>query len=82
MEQSKLGSLIEAAVNTLIGFALSFLAWPVAGWLFGIAYTHGQHFGVVMFFTLLSVARGYFVRRYANGAIHNASGKLAARLLA
>lgn len=82
MEQSKLGSLIEAIFNTLIGFALSFVAWPVAAAIFDMPYTHGQHFGIVLFFTVLSVARGYVVRRWFNGRLKSTSRKLAMRMAA
>lgn len=77
MEQSKLGSLIEAIINTLIGFALSFVAWPVAAALFGMPYTQSQHFGIVLFFTAISVARGYVVRRWFNNSLKRASRRLA-----
>lgn len=80
MNQTKLGSLIETIVNTLIGFGVSFVAWPVAAWAFGIPFNLQQHFGVVLFFTVLSVARGYVVRRWFNARLHKASAAIAARL--
>jgi len=74
MEQSKLGSLIETTLNTLIGFLGSmFLVWPFTGWVTGIQYTGGQQFWVVFIFTVWSIARGYAVRRWVNKLIHNAS---------
>lgn len=79
MEQSKLESLIEAIANTLIGFAISFLAWPIAAWIFNMPYNPGQHFGIVIFFTVLSVVRGYAVRRWFNYRLKMAAIKLAAR---
>ena len=80
MEQSKLGSLIETIINTLIGFALSFIAWPIAAWWFAIDYNHSQHFGVVLFFTVISVARGYVVRRWFNAKLRAASLRIAESL--
>lgn len=80
MEQSRLGSLIEVCLNTLIGFGISWAAWPVAAELFGMPYTHGQHFGIVLFFTVISVARGYVLRRWFNGRLKSASRKLAERM--
>ena len=79
MNQTRLGSLIEAAINTLIGFVVSFAAWPIAASLTGITYSGEQHVGVVAFFTAVSVARGYIVRRWFNGRLHAASIKLAER---
>lgn len=69
MLQSKLESLIEAVFNTIIGFVVSFAAWPICGWLFDLEYTSDQHVQVIAFFTVLSVARGYIVRRWFNHRI-------------
>lgn len=77
MNQSKLGSLIEAIINTAIGFIVSFVAWPVAAWITGISYTTGQHWAVVAFFTVVSVARSYVIRRWFNARLHNAAMKMA-----
>lgn len=81
MEQSRLGSLIEAAINTVIGFLVSFMAWPLGAWLCGLPdYSGGQHAGIVGFFTVLSVARSYVVRRWFNARLKVAASKLAERL--
>lgn len=80
MEQSKLGSLIETIVNTFIGFLLSFLAWPIAAVLFDMPYNHGQHFGIVFFFTVISVIRGYVIRRWFNARLKAISLNLAQKL--
>lgn len=77
MGQSRLSSLIEALINTAIGFIVSFIAWPIAADLNGMEYTTGQHFGVVLFFTLLSVARGYVIRRWFNHSISKKAKSLA-----
>ena len=80
MNQTKIGSLIEVCINTLIGFFVSFLTWPIAAELTGIDYTHGQHWSVTAIFTVVSVARGYVVRRWFNARLHNASVSIAKRL--
>lgn len=77
MNQSRLGSLIESAINTAIGFIVSFVAWPVAAWMTGIEYSSGQHWAVVAFFTVVSVARSYVIRRWFNARLHNAAMKMA-----
>ena len=81
MNQTRLGSLIEACINTALGFIISFVVWPVAGFIFSLSYNSYQHVGVVGFFTLVSVVRGYLVRRYANHAIHKMSGSIVGRIL-
>lgn len=80
MNQSKLESLIEAIVNTLIGFVVSFFTWPMAAFITGIVYSHGQHWAVTGIFTIVSVARGYVVRRWFNARLHDASVRIARKI--
>src|SRR5690606_14547092 len=63
MHQTRLVSLVEAAINTVIGFAVSFAVWPFAAWITGIEYSSAQHWAVIAIFTIASVARGYVIRR-------------------
>ena len=77
MNQSRIESLIESAINTAIGFIVSFAAWPIAAWMTGIEYSNGQHWAVVAFFTVVSVARSYVIRRWFNARLHAAAMKLA-----
>lgn len=71
MQQTKLTSLIEAITNTLLGFVLSMLAWPVLSRIAGIDYNGHQHMVIVLLFTVLSVVRGYVVRRFFNNHMHH-----------
>ena len=64
--QSKLDSFIEAWLNVLIGFGVSVLANFVIFPLVGIGASTTQIIAVGIFMTLVSVARSYFVRRFAN----------------
>lgn len=81
MDQSRLVSLIEVCFNTAIGFLVAYIAWPPAAAMFGLPYTHGQHFGIVAFFTVISVARGYVIRRWFNNGMHLAAVRLAKKIL-
>lgn len=81
MNQTKMASLIEAIVNTTIGFFVSFLVWPVAAYLTGIVYDTGQHWAVIFIFTVSSILRGYAVRRFFASGIHSMS-RIVARILA
>lgn len=80
MNQTKTTSLIETLLNTAIGFAVSFLSWPIAAALTGINYTHSQHWAVVAFFTAISIARGYTIRRFFNNGLHILAAKIASNL--
>jgi hypothetical protein len=64
--QSRRRSLTEAAVNTAIGFALSWLTGLVAYPLLDIKVSNAQNAAVVVVFTLVSLARSYALRRLFN----------------
>ncbi|MBN58704.1 DUF7220 family protein [Thalassolituus sp. UBA3500] len=69
MKQSKFESAIESILSVLIGFVVSYLAWPPIAALSDIEYDHSQHFSVIFLFTVLSVVRSYIVRRLFNARI-------------
>jgi len=77
VEQTRLVSLVEALFNTFIGFLVSFLSWPIAASLTGVVYTTDQHFWLVSFFTVISVLRGYVIRRWFNNGLHLAALRVA-----
>lgn len=72
MTQTRLGSLIEAWTNTALGFlvnlAASFVVYP----LFGVSFSLVQNLGIVTIFTVISVLRGYCVRRWFNRLLQKA----------
>lgn len=79
MNQTRLGSLIEACINTAIGFivsiALSLVVYP----MFGHTFTLAQNFWITVIFTVASIARSYAVRRWSNGRIRAAAERMAAK---
>ena len=68
MQQSKIASLTETVVNTVIGFVLAVCAQIAIFPLFGIHEPIHTHLQMVTMFTLISLVRGYFVRRLFNYA--------------
>jgi hypothetical protein len=66
MTQTRRHSIIEALAGTAIGMAVSILASTVVYPLFGHSFTLAQNTGITLIFTVLSVARGYLVRRLFN----------------
>ncbi|MEM6734196.1 MAG: hypothetical protein AAF658_21715, partial [Myxococcota bacterium] len=62
-EQTRLVSLIEAFLNTGLGFVVSMAIWPFVGALYGIDYTPARHIGITVIFTVASLLRNYVVRR-------------------
>lgn len=71
MQQSRLGSLAEACVNTASGFIVSYIIWfTVAGPIYDIPVNHVQTLGITIIFTITSVARSYLWRRFFARGIH------------
>ena len=77
MDQTRLGSLIEAGINVLIGFAINMAANFVILPLVGFEITLQQNLFIGVLYTLVSVARSYIVRRWFNARLRAASLRMA-----
>lgn len=77
MRQSRLGSLIEAVVNVLIGFGINWVANLLILPLFGFDVTGMQAFSMGLLFTAISIARSYAIRRWFNARLHAAAERIA-----
>ena len=77
MTQTRLGSLIEACINVLIGFVINFCANLVILPLIGFEISVAQNLFIGVLYTVISVARSYAVRRWFNARIHRAAQALA-----
>lgn len=64
--QSRLESLIEAIVNTSVGFTITLVMLPIVNYICGIQMSGGQMTASTALFTVISVARGYAIRRWFN----------------
>lgn len=64
MNQSKVESLIEAVVNTCVGLCITLFFLPIVNRICGIEMTGGQMTVSTILFTLISVGRGYIIRRF------------------
>ena len=80
MKQSLLVSFIEVCMSTAIGFVVSYSVWPLVSWYLGIEYSVITNLAVTGFFTVLSIARSFVVRRFFNAGLHKAAVRLAANL--
>jgi hypothetical protein len=63
--QTKTESLIEALINTSIGFVVQFTASAILLPLIGVPISAGQNFILGIGMTVVSVTRGYLIRRWA-----------------
>jgi hypothetical protein len=78
MNQSRLGSFIEAWINVLIGFSINYVMnLVILGWLFGYPITLTANFLIGCLFTVVSVVRSYVIRRWFNARLHEAAQRLA-----
>lgn len=81
MKQSVAESIAEAVVSTLVGLVVAIPATPVILWLFGSPPVNvGASLGITLAFTVLSLVRGFAVRRFFNAGLHRATLALAGRL--
>lgn len=64
--QKRKHSFLEILISTVIGYFVA-LATQIAVFPhFGILVSHGQHLVISLIFTVVSVARGYLIRRFFN----------------
>ncbi len=61
--QSRTMSFIESVTNVVVGFGLAVLTQVLVFPVFGLAVTFDQHVSIAVIFTLVSLARGYVLRR-------------------
>lgn len=66
MSQTRLQSFLEANVSTAIGFGISWLATPFVLAAFGFTVGAAKAFGITLVYTVISIIRGYVVRRFFN----------------
>ena len=72
MSQTKLQSAAETAASTAVGFGISWLATLIVLPWFGHQPSVADGFGITAVFTVLSLARGYALRRVFNRLHHRA----------
>lgn len=78
MNQTRLGSFIEAWINVIIGFVINFIANLAILPAFGFTgLTLETNFYIGLAYTVVSVIRSYVIRRWFNAKLHAASLRLA-----
>lgn len=77
MNQTRLGSLVEALMNTAIGLAVSVCANALVFPMFGFHPSAGQNVLISLIYTGISIARQYTLRRWFNARLHAAAQRLA-----
>lgn len=64
--QTKLQSLIESGINVLIGYIVAVISQLAIYPLFDVHLSLGDNLIMGLYFTLVSLVRAYFVRRWFN----------------
>jgi hypothetical protein len=76
VEQSKLGSLIEAGMNILIGYVVALVSQIVVFPWFDINVPLSTNLLIGFWFTIISLVRSYIIRRWFNARLHRAAHSL------
>ena len=66
MHQSKLGSFLEAVVNTALGLVIAMGATALIAYCYDIPITARNNFILTAWMTVISVIRSYLLRRLFN----------------
>ena len=74
--QTKAESFIETLINTAIGYGVALLSQIVIFPLFGIHVPLSTNLWIGAWFTAISIARGYVVRRWFNARIKQAASAI------
>lgn len=80
MNQSRLGSFIEAMMNTLIGYVINLAAQLAIYPAFGATFTFKQNIYIGLIFMVISIVRGFVIRRYMNARLHRVAQSTAQAL--
>lgn len=72
MAQSKKGSLAEVVIGTFIGFVVSLASQRIIFPMYGMTPTWSVDIQIVLWFTVVSIIRGYVLRRVFERISRNA----------
>lgn len=64
--QTRVGSIVETIAGTVIGYVVAVVANVLILPAFGYPVTFSDANGIAVAFTIISLLRGYFVRRLFN----------------
>ena len=69
--QTKRQSIIEIITSTAIGYVVSLISLYIIFPIFGIVSSTTDNLLITLYFTVISLARGFVVRRYFNKKNNN-----------
>lgn len=77
MNQTRLSSFIESIFGTAIGLVINLVAQRYVFPLFGFDPPFITNLSIAAIFTVISIARGYVVRRWFNARLQRAAARMA-----
>lgn len=77
MQQSKLSSLMEAVMNTAIGYLVAIASQLAIFPLFGVHVPFTTNLLMGLWFTAISLVRSYVIRRWFNARLKDAARRMA-----
>lgn len=77
MNQTRLGSLIEALMNVAIGLCVSVIANALVFPRFGFHPSISENVTISIIYTAISIARQYVLRRWFNARLRAAAQRMA-----
>lgn len=77
MTQTRLESLIEAVVNAAIGMGVGLASQLIIFYALGVEVTVAQNMWMVVWFTAISIARSYIIRRWFNDRLRRSIKNIA-----
>ncbi len=66
MSQTRLGSAVEAVLNTASGFVVALIVWHFVAAAYGIPMPLSTNLEITGIFTVVSIARSFAWRRFFN----------------
>lgn len=73
MNQSKLESFIETCINTAIGYLVALISQLIVFPMVDIHVPLSTNLEIGAWFTMISIARGYVIRRWFNARLKSAA---------
>jgi hypothetical protein len=81
VNQTRLGSLIEALANVAVGFGINYaMNLVILNGIMGMSITLTENLYIGLMFTVVSVARSYILRRGFNAWLHRTAQRMAAKV--
>lgn len=66
MSQTRKQSFIEANINTIVGFMVSYFLLAILNYIYDMNLSFIDSLEITIIFTIASIGRNYFIRRLFN----------------